>query len=381
MTKRRANGEGSIWKTPTGYAISLSYRKPNGSRGRKSARAKSHTAAVARLAELRSQVGLLKAPDGVTIASLGERFIASLDVAPKTLRQRSDSAGHVKAVAGDRPVQSITSNDVMQILADLKELITSRNRPVGPRSRQVALTYLRGLFDYAVTQGIITSNPAHGIKRPECQSKEIFPFTAEECSSIISAASRYRLGCAVSVKLLTGLRSGELLGLQWRDIHFKTKRLQVNRQLAEGKARDLKRPKTKASLRTVPLSRPAVEILSRRRELAEGEGFASSGDFVFPGKTGTAIWRSSLMTGVWQPILKTLGLKNRGLHHCRHTFATLLLGQRVSPHIVAKLLGHSSVAITLMIYAHYLPGVDVEVVDELGSLMVGSATTAPSAAE
>lgn len=57
----------------------------------------------------------------------------------------------------------------------------------------------------------------------------------------------------------------------------------------------------------------------------------------------------------WRPLLKKLGIPHRGLHHARHTAASLLLGNGVPVHIVSRMLGHAAPSITLDVYAHLMP--------------------------
>ena len=143
--------------------------------------------------------------------------------------------------------------------------------------------------------------------------------------------------------------------------------------LARGGPR-LAEPKTRGSRRQVRLTAGAVEALGRHRE-RQGAERAAAGDrwdgslgLVFTTRIGTPIRRAKLHRESWKPLLQRAGVRDLRFHDLRHTCATLLLTKGVHPKIVSEMLGHSSIAITLDIYSHVIPGLgdaSAEAMDDL----------------
>ena len=131
--------------------------------------------------------------------------------------------------------------------------------------------------------------------------------------------------------------------------------------LARGGPR-LAEPKTAKSRRQVRLTAGAVEALERHRErqgaerAAAGNGWDGSLGLVFTTRVGTPIHRANLHYESWKPLLLRAGLRDVRFHDLRHTCATLLLTKGIHPKVVSEMLGHSSIAITLDIYSHVIPG-------------------------
>jgi integrase len=161
--------------------------------------------------------------------------------------------------------------------------------------------------------------------------------------------------------ITTGMRLGELLGLTWQDIDLDRRRLSVQRSLVRLKGRWIAgEPKSERSRRTVALSARAVAALRehRRRQIADGRHAQMSydlGDLVFTHESGKPVLGGHVTERCLKPLLRRAGLPIIRFHDPRHTAATLPLTQGVHPKLVAEMLGHSSVQLTLDLYSHVLP--------------------------
>jgi integrase len=171
-----------------------------------------------------------------------------------------------------------------------------------------------------------------------------------------------------------GLRQGEALGLRWQDVDMQMGYLRISKQLQRIDGRlQLVEPKTKRSRRTLALpqsiarSLAAHRIRQDRERAAAGDRWTDTG-LVFTttdghGLDGTAI------TKRFQHHLVAAGLPRRRFHDLRHSCATLLLVQGVSPRVVMDVLGHSQIGLTMNTYSHVIPDLRRDAADRMESLI------------
>ncbi len=152
----------------------------------------------------------------------------------------------------------------------------------------------------------------------------------------------------VLLLMLTGLRIGELLALRWRNVDLATGLLRVEETVYEG---HFDEPKSRHSVRLIPLGPLVVAILSDRRSA----GIADPSNLVFASRTGSTLDRRTLLSRQLKPAAKAVGLGNVTWHLLRHSNATLHDSLGTPLGTVQALLGHSSSEITRQVYLHSLP--------------------------
>ena len=178
--------------------------------------------------------------------------------------------------------------------------------------------------------------------------------------------------CALSL----GLRRGELLGLRWVDVDQVAKTVSVRQALLRVDGRlVLDRPKTSRSTRTIPAPDVVLKHLRehRTRQVAEqlraGQRWQDSG-LVFTSAIGTPLEPRNV-DRAWHEARKRVGLSWLRLHDLRHACATFLLLTGASPRTVMETLGHSQIALTMNTYAHVLPHVERDALDQAARALFG----------
>jgi integrase len=162
--------------------------------------------------------------------------------------------------------------------------------------------------------------------------------------------------------LATGMRQGEILGLPWPRLDLTRRLVRVRQTLVLVKGGlEFGRPKTKASRRDIELRSEVVEALRlhRKHQLEERMrlgGVPEDRGLVFSSTIGTPIRRQNLHRRSFKPLLEEAGLPDIRFHDLRHTFASIALSKGANINAVSKMLGHSSVRITLDVYGHLMPG-------------------------
>ena len=216
-------------------------------------------------------------------------------------------------------------------------------------------------LDNALRLGLVQRNVADLVHPPRIKRQEMSTLSAQQARLLLAAAEGERFEALFVLAVTTGMREGELLGLQWADVDFDGGMLRVERTLnvISGKL-FFAEPKTELSRRRLVLSERAIQALAthRERQLCErrwlGEAWDDLG-LVFPNTIGRPEDPRSFTRREFAPLLCKAGLPHIRFHDLRHTAATLLLEEGINPKVVQEMLGHAHISITLGLYAHVTP--------------------------
>lgn len=171
--------------------------------------------------------------------------------------------------------------------------------------------------------------------------------------------------------ILTGMRLGELLGLQWDDIDWEAKKIQVRRALWRGKVDGkwqwvLQTPKSKAALRDIDVSKDLLKTVQGYLTTCP----KSQHELVFCTQAGEPLEARSLMRWHFEPALKRAELRKIRFHDLRHTYASLLIAQKESPKYIQTQLGHASIKTTFDTYGHLMEDTNPESAARLSAVVL-----------
>lgn len=219
---------------------------------------------------------------------------------------------------------------------------------------------LRSALNDAVDEELLDTNPLAGwtYARKEAPQKDddVDPFTPEEQQAILATLTDQARNM-VQFALWTGLRTSELVALDWGDVDWVRGEIMISRamtQAADGKA---EATKTAAGRRAVKLLRPALEALVAQKAhtfLADGE--------VFQNPRTLERWAGDqpIRKTMWQPAMKKAGVRYRRPYQTRHTYASMMLSAGEHPMWVAKQMGHSDWTMIARVYGRWMPSADAE---------------------
>ena len=233
----------------------------------------------------------------------------------------------------------------------------------------------------AVELNILWKNPADLTQPPRPSRSEMRVLTEDEARRLLLAIVGTSAELPAYLALTTGARLGELLALRWCDIDLNAGVAQIRRTVIEhmvGQGKDswfsFKEPKSGHG-RSVDIGAATIERLKAHRKvqaerrLAAGAGWSDL-DLVIATPTGVPV-RPSTTSGWFRDVVKKTGLLGVRFHDLRHAHATMLLKAGTPPHVVSRRLGHSTVAFTLQVYAHVLPGQQREAADAIEATLLG----------
>jgi integrase len=269
-------------------------------------------------------------PRSLTLSELVETYLAQHDVQPVTIEKLRWLLSKAIAVFGDRRVGELTSQEIAEW-----------RMTISPGLRFEATQALRQVLHRAVVWGMIDVNPAKvGVDNPTPRRKEQRPFESWAELEAIAAALGSRYGPMIIFAAATGLRPAEWIALEKRDINFEERVVYVRRSFTR---RELKLPKTEASLRAVPLQARALDALGRLPANEESP-------LVFPGERGGYLDVHHFRPYQWRPAQLTAGIDPlRRIYDLRHTFATFALRAGISTFDLSRYMGAS----LTMIDRHY----------------------------
>lgn len=216
---------------------------------------------------------------------------------------------------------------------------------------------LRSALDDAVYDERIDSNPLHGwtYQRREApkQVDDVDPFTADEQQTIqehLHGQGRNLIQFA----FWTGLRTSELVALDWGDIDWGRGVIRISRAITQV-ATEAETTKTSSGQREVKLLKPALQALIDQKQytfLAWAEVFQNP-------RTGERwVGDGPIRKTLWQPALKRAGVRYRRPYQTRHTYASMMLSAGEHPMWVANQMGHSSWLMISKVYGRWMPSAD-----------------------
>jgi integrase len=356
---RRADG---IWVG----ALSIGYHG-TGKRRRRVVYGNTKTAVLEQLARLRADVsgGVLVDPRRLTVEAFLERWLED------TVRVAARAGTYVlyKGLVRHHILPQIGGVFLNRLTpAHVQEMLAVREKAgVSPRTRQLAYTVLHRALRQALQWGMISRNACDAVARPRVSRKSMRFLTPDQVKMLLDAARGTRFEPLYVLAVTTGMRQGELFGLQWDDVDLANATIHIHHSLQQiGGRLWLDEPKSPTARRIVNLPKMAVFALRAHRErmLAEGHPRGT----VFRSTNGAMIRKSNFIRQSFRPLLRQAGLPLIRFHDLRHTAATLLLLQKVHPKVVQELLGHSHISITLDTYSHVLPSMGREAAAKIDHL-------------
>lgn len=295
-----------------------------------------------------------------TLRMYAERWRVAQPHRPNTAaRTKSQLEKHVYPVLGDRPLAAIRSSELQAFVTGV-ELAPSSVRPLWGT--------LRAILGAAVRDRAIGHDPTgRHIKLPELPVEEVVPLSVGQVDALAAAVPpRYR--CVIAANAGSGLRQGELFGIEVRHVDMVGRTLKVDQQVqpAAGGGVVICPLKNRHSYRTVPIGQAVVDAIAAHLEEFPAEDVevrdttgrrpvVRKARLVFTDAAGKALNRNDFNDRIWHPARAAVGVRKATQHDLRHFFASLLIRGGLGPKVVAQLLGHADPSVTLRTYAHLWP--------------------------
>ncbi len=358
MGKRRGHNEGSISQYPDGRWVAR-ITLDGGRRRAHYAKTRQEAARWLSAALRDRDQGLPSISDRQTLAQFVTTWLETVKptVRLTTWKRYEELARlHIVPTLGKTSLAKIAPQQLQQLYA---RKLTEGLSPTTVHAVHVAL---HRILKDALRMGAVARNVCDLVTSPRKAAHQVTALTPEQARTFLDAAHDDWLYALYVLAMSSGMRESELLGLHWRDVDLSAGMLQVRTGLHRVRGQfHFTDPKSARSRRQVTLTARTIAALKdhRRRQNAARLGLGDAWqdlDLVFPLQDGSPMAGTHLLQSQFRPMLAHAKLPtSTRFHDLRHTAATMLLGEGIHPSIVASMLGHSTIAVTLDVYSHVTP--------------------------
>lgn len=360
---KRGQGEGTISKRPDGtwWARITVGKTADGKQKRKAFYGKTRKEVQEKLTAAVNDVnaGTYIEPSKMTLGQWMDIWLEEYkkrSCRPTTYSRTYQSyINHIKPQLGMIIIKDIRSEDIQRFCNSLFD------KGMGRGSVDVAISALHSALEQACVNEMIPKNVAKGIVKANIPKKKTDVLTKEEQRRFVEAAKENPHGELFIIPLYTGMRIGETLALNWKKIDFDKQIILINEAQREyrdfidangAKKRERSKPKTKSSIRIIPMLPQISALLVEMKN----NNIGNKDGYIFTTPEGEMLPRSTY--DKWfRKILDAAGIEKDGIHihSLRHTFATRGLENGIEMKVMQELLGHHSITMTADVYSHVLP--------------------------
>lgn len=304
-------------------------------------------------------------------------------VSPYTAKKSAQKARLFLPFFGDSDIEEITPSDVETAIAILRSDGGRHGQGLSGTTLRAAHLGARQAIDYVVTHGHVSQNPFRSVPRPRANKSRARFLEREQFNALsVYATNRFREGMrhgklnepsfcvAVLLAMGTGMRRGEIFGLEWPDFDGTT--ISVRRSVKPDKT--IGEPKTQSGIRRVAVGASTSSMLDEFRAfqtplVPEARWYEPRA--IMSDSNGSRLSMDTFEHW-WDRFRRAAGFEGLKFHELRHTHASLLIASGTDVKTVQGRLGHSSADITMNIYAHALPRNDVQAAQAIDEMMTGA---------
>jgi integrase len=244
---------------------------------------------------------------------------------------------------GSKHMENISKADVLQYRSELCLSNEDNNRGLSARYVNRIISLMLSIVAEASNR-FNFPNHCSDITPLRTRKKRPDPFMIHEVESITNACPTEFKNYFI-VRFFSGLRTGELHGLRWKNVCFKSRSINVRESIVDGV---IEKTKSTYSDRILEMSDQVHDALMRIFKDAENS------EYVFS-RNGKPLTQSYITQCVWYPVLKQLNIPRRRPYTSRHTAASIWLASGENPEWIARQLGHKSSEVLFNYYSNYIP--------------------------
>ena len=304
---------------------------------------------------------------------------AELKLKTQTIRGYHYLEPRIYKALGHLRLDKITPRHVQKFINDLTtdRCGNNKDKPLSAKTIKLHLSLVSTIFDYAIKMQMIKDNPCRAVTLPSPEKKERNIYTVEEVQKIMHLFDaeedhNFKYVVFFTMALYTGLRRGELLGLEWKDFDWERKIMTISRNSLWTQERGMyaDTPKTASSVRSLKMQPELIELLTRYKSWQDNY-IATVGDKWEDTDRLFTTWDGLPMhvtspADYFREFCKKNDLRYCSPHSWRHLNATLMIESGIDVKTVQACLGHSAPTTTLSCYLHTFQSAQAAAMDAVG---------------
>ncbi len=364
----RARGEGSVFKHKNGMwcACLTVGLKGNGRRNRIYAYSSTQSGALKELRNMQADADTGR-PVDLQRCTLAEYLGKWLETAARPTIRAGTHRNYKHWI--EKKITPTIGGVILSKLGPLhvQSLYTNLEAAgASPRLREQVHNLLHKALGQALKWGMVRQNACASVHKPRVPKTTMRVLSKSQVESLLEVSKNDRFAALYVTAVTTGLRQGELLGLQWEDVDLRSGHASIRHTLQNDRGKLTLESTKNSKGRRVELPQITVNALKAQREWLMAQGLRSS-PWVFPNSKGGPMRKDNLLR-LFKALLKRAALPPVRFHDLRHTAATLMLVQGVHPKVVQEMLGHSSISLTLDTYSHVIPTMQRDAANKMDAL-------------
>lgn len=309
--------------------------------------------------------GTYIAPNKTTVAQWMDTWRAEYLGAVKSSTISSYEAtikNHIKPCLGSIKLESLTTQDIQEFY-NARQKGDETRKPLAPKTIKNIHGVLHKALEQAMLNGLIRNNPADPCVLPRRPKQKVKPLNEEQITKLIKALKGHKYENLILTTLFTGLREGEICGLQWDCVNLETGTILVDKQL-QSLRKSVRGNRDKYALvltkngkeRYLTIAPFVVELLKKEKAKQDAnreyyEDLYEESGLVFTDESGHRITPQAAYRA-FKLVVTELGMPNVRFHDLRHSYAVASLRSGDDVKTVQENLGHATAAFTLDTYGH-----------------------------
>lgn len=315
---------------------------------------------------------------------------AEIKLKPQTIRGYRWATARTYKEIGHLRMDKITTRTIQNFITHLtqekRQNVSPENaQPLSPKSIKNCISFVSTVFDYSVKQQMLSSNPCRNVSLPSIKQKERNIYTLEEVQHILSLfedekEKYHQYIMFFTIAVFTGLRRGEILGLEWKDFDFENNIVHVCRNSLWTKEKGMytDTPKTKSSIRILKLPDYLISELTEYRvwQNQYKKEFGNQwieNDRLFTKWNGEPMHNRSPYK-FFEAFCKRHNIRFCNVHSFRHFNASAMIMNGVDVKTVQSILGHAAATTTMQIYLHSFQEAQARAMDSVADCILARQT-------
>lgn len=280
---------------------------------------------------------------------------------------------------GNVPIQNLSAMEIQKWINDLSKESPVTHKPMSAKTVRNIYLNLSAALEKAVKLDIIKKNPCKNVVLPQRNKHQVTVYDEMEIKKLIESSSGTDMELPIMIALNLGLRRGEMIALRWENIDLDNGIVHICENRIDGLNGEVitKLPKSQAGIRDIPISESMIQMLKGhkieylKKQLKYGVGY-NKDDYVICQNNGQP-YKPFSFSKKFRTFLAKNNLRHIRLHDLRHTNASVMLSQGISPKVAQQRLGHSDFSTTMNIYSHVMKSMEVEAAQKLDDVLFSKA--------